>query len=238
MDLPWQTLEQFRRGSVTKLNSDWDKAKSELLEVLGVSSMLGTKEAGPSTPAAATPVKSMDFAAAASPMTPLGGAGRGTRVSQDALAGKMVLYGRVIEELNKRRKERHIFPLIQTLQQAAGAVDDTEMVQPSDLPTHADNSTEPSISQRRKEVSDCWDLMGKVVGEFENSESRVAEAAYEVTYSQDADALSRRFLEGAKQFLEKQCVTLCILLHAMPRPSDSVDALVQIRTSDEHGSCS
>jgi hypothetical protein len=120
-----QTLDHFKRNSVKKLDSDWEGAKSELLEALGFSSALLPR----GTSAPSTPMKpGMDFTAAAlaSPATPLGRAGA-ARSAQEAV-GKMTAYGKVVDELNQQRREKRSFSTMQAFQQAARTVDDTELV--------------------------------------------------------------------------------------------------------------
>lgn len=122
-----QTLDHFKRNSVKKLDSDWEGAKSELLEALGFSSALLPR----GTSAPSTPMKpGMDFTAAAlaSPATPLGRAGA-ARSAQEAV-GKMTAYGKVVDELNQQRREKRAFSTMQAFQQAARTVDDTELVAP------------------------------------------------------------------------------------------------------------
>lgn len=56
-------------------------------------------------------------------------------------------------------------------------------------------------------MADCWDLLSRIVGEPEQATSTAValpEAVYERTYREAPEALSRKFLSGAKQFLEKQ----------------------------------
>ncbi|ELR25346.1 nucleoporin interacting component protein [Acanthamoeba castellanii str. Neff] len=174
------TLDHFKRNSAKKLDSDWEGAKSELLEALGFSSALLPR----GTSAPSTPMKpGMDFTAAAlaSPATPLGRAGA-ARSAQEAV-GKMTAYGKVVDELNQQRREKRSFSTMQAFQQAARTVDDTEL--------------------RRKEVADCWDLLSRIVGEPEQATSAAValpEAVYERTYREAPEALSRKFLSGAKQY--------------------------------------
>ncbi len=208
-----QTLDHFKRNSVKKLDSDWEGAKSELLEALGFSSALLPR----GTSAPSTPMKpSMDFTAAAlaSPATPLGRAGA-ARSAQEAV-GKMTAYGKVVDELNQQRREKRAFSTMQAFQQAARTVDDTELVAlPFVLSSFALDRplAKPRLHlpllvvQRRKEVADCWDLLSRIVGEPEQATSTAValpEAVYERTYREAPEALSRKFLSGAKQFLEKQ----------------------------------
>jgi hypothetical protein len=210
-----QTLDHFKRNSVKKLDSDWEGAKSELLEALGFSSALLPR----GTSAPSTPMKpGMDFTAAAlaSPATPLGRAGA-ARSAQEAV-GKVTAYGKVVEELNHQRREKRAFSTMQAFQQAARTVDDTELVVlPFVLSSFALDRplAKPRLLfllplllvQRRKEVADCWDLLSRIVGEpGQGTSTAVAlpEAVYERTYREAPEALSRKFLSGAKQFLEKQ----------------------------------
>jgi hypothetical protein len=209
-----QTLDHFKRNSVKKLDSDWEGAKSELLEALGFSSALLPR----GTSAPSTPMKpGMDFTAAAlaSPATPLGRAGA-ARSAQEAV-GKMTAYGKVVDELNQQRREKRAFSTMQAFQQAARTVDDTELVAlPFVLSSFALDRplAKPRLLllllvlvQRRKEVADCWDLLSRIVGEPEQATSTAValpEAVYERTYREAPEALSRKFLSGAKQFLEKQ----------------------------------
>jgi len=95
---------------------------------------------------------------------------------------------------------------------------------------------------------DCWDLLGRIVGESEQGkENSLSEAVYERIYHEDPKVLSRKFLTGAKQFLEKQlrhppfhAVELkpFITLNSMEwtdRSTYSTLPLPQIRPSDAGG---
>jgi hypothetical protein len=188
----------------------------------------------------------MDFTAAAlaSPATPLGVRAGAARTAQEVVAlGKMTVYGKVVDELNKQRKEKRAFSTMQAFQQAARTVDDTELVPSTPPPPPLallvgllllllllllelcmTRLFPPSLLtclrlQRRKEVADCWDLLGRVVSEPEQGASAVAlpEAVYERTYREEPEALSRKFLAGAKQFLEKQlrCLSLSLSLSSV-----------------------
>lgn len=140
-----QTLDQFRRHSVAKLKHDWDRSKSELLEVLGVSSVLEAKEAE-RTPS----LTSMDFASstAASPAVPL--AIRSGRTSHSGVAGKMAAYGKVVEELNRRRKEKAALLVMQEFHEIARTIDYTDSVRHTVVsslsPNRSLSTSSPSIA--------------------------------------------------------------------------------------------